>query len=119
MIRLIIPLLLTAVMVFSIVDIATIDRARVRVLPKGVWIFIVIITSILGSILWFTIGRGRKGQAAPAGRPGGRARPVGPDDDPDFIDNIEQRKRNSEQEARIRDLERQLRDLDDDPKPEQ
>ena len=118
MARLIIPLLLTAIMVFSIVDIATIDRSRVRNLPKGVWIFLVIITSVLGTILWFTIGRARKGQAGPAGRPSSRPRPVGPDDDADFIDNIEQRKRNREQEARIRDLERQLRDLDDEPKPE-
>lgn len=119
MVRLIIPLLLTAIMVFTIVDIATIDRARVRTLPKSVWIVVVIITSILGTILWFTIGRGRTGQARNAPRSGARPRPVGPDDDPDFIDNIDQRQRNHEQEARIRDLERQLRDLDDDPKPEQ
>jgi len=117
--RVILALVLTAVMVFSIVDIATIDRSRVRHLPKFVWIVLVVITSILGSILWFAIGRERKGQAGSYAAPGRAPRPRGPEDDPGFIDNIEQRRRNREQEERIRDLERQLRELDDEPKPEQ
>lgn len=118
--RVILPLVLTAIMVFSIVDIATIDRSRVRHLPKAVWIILVIIASVLGSILWWTIGRARKGQGGVGARPGARPRPVvGPEDDPRFIDNIEQRRLNREQEQRIEDLERQLRELDDESKPEQ
>jgi len=116
--RVILPLVLTAIMVFSIVDIATIDRDRVRHLPKAVWIILVIFTSILGSILWFAIGRERRGQGGSPARPSARPRPRGPEDDPGFLDNIEQRRVNREQEERIRDLERQLRDLDDDSKPE-
>ena len=112
--RLIVPLALTAVMVFSIVDISTIDRSRVRHLPKAVWIVLVIVTSVLGSILWFTIGRVRRSQMPR----GGKAAPVGPDDDPRFLDDIARRDRDREQEERIRDLERQLRDLDDESKPE-
>lgn len=116
--RVILPLVLTAIMVFSIVDISTIDKSRVRHLPKTVWIILVIITSVLGSILWYAIGRARPG-AAGSPPPSRRKRgPVGPEDDPTFIDNIDQRRVNQEQEDRIRDLERQLRDLDDEPKPE-
>jgi len=115
--RVILPLVLTAVMVFSIVDISTIDRSRVRHLPKAVWIILVILTSILGSILWFAIGRERRGQGGSHAVPGRKPRPLGPEDDPNFIDNIDQRRLNREQEERIRDLERQLRDLDDEPKP--
>ena len=89
-----------------------------RHLPKTVWIILVIVTSILGSILWFAIGRERKGQGGMPAAPGRKPSPMGPEDDPKFIDNIEQRRRNREQEERIRDLERQLRDLDDEPKPE-
>lgn len=102
-------------MVFSIVDIAMTDRARVRYLPKTVWIIFVIIASVLGSILWWTIGRERKGSAR------AKAAPLGPDDDPKFLDGVEQRRVNREQADRIRDLERQLAELDDDeqPKPEQ
>ncbi len=119
MARLIIPLVLTAIMVFSIVDIATIARERVRHLPKAVWIILVIVTSVLGSILWWAIGRERRGQGGQSAVPGRKPRPVGPEDDPGFIDNIEQRRRNREQEQRIRDLEQQLRELDDESKPEQ
>lgn len=114
--RVILALVVTAVMVFSIVDISTIDRSRVRHLPKFVWIVLVIITSVLGSILWFAIGRERPGQTGTAR--GRRRAPLGPEDDPRFIDTIEQRRLKREQEERIRDLERQLRDLDDEPKPE-
>jgi len=116
--RVILALVLTAVMVFSIVDISTIDRSRVRLLPKAVWIVLVVLTSVLGSILWFALGRERRGQAGAVAAPGRRPRPVGPEDDPSFIDNIELRRRGREQEERIRDLEQQLRDLDDEPKPE-
>ncbi|OJX65907.1 MAG: hypothetical protein BGO95_05720 [Micrococcales bacterium 73-13] len=117
--RLVLALVLTAVMVFSIVDIATIDRSRVRHLPKFVWIVLVIVGSVLGSILWWTIGRARRDQGGAAGGARPKRRPAGPEDDPEFIDNIEQRRRNREQEQRIRDLERQLRELDDESKPEQ
>ncbi len=119
-VALFLSLVLTAVMVFSIVDIATIDRDRVRHLPKGLWIVIVIITSVLGSILWWTIGRERRGLGGSPAVRRRKPRPVGPEDDPSFIDNIEQRRRNREQEQRIRDLEQQLRELDgDETKPEQ
>lgn len=114
--RVILALVLTAVMVFSIVDIATIDRSRVRHLPKFVWMVLVVVTSVLGSMLWFAIGRERKGLGGQSA--GRRPKPLGPEDDPNFIDDIEQRRRNREQEERIRDLERQLRELDDEPKPE-
>ncbi|MBO9577714.1 MAG: PLDc_N domain-containing protein [Microbacteriaceae bacterium] len=120
MIRLVIPLVLTAVAVFTIVDIVMIAQDRVKHLPKWAWVLLAIFTSVLGAILWWTIGRERRVRSGGSGGsfgPPQRARPVvGPEDDPSFIDNIEQRRRNREQEERIRDLERQLRDLDDEPK---
>jgi len=110
MARLIVPLLLTAIAVFSIVDIATISRERVKHIPKALWIIFVIIGSVIGSIFWFLFGRARRGEVA---RPAKRA-PLGPDDDPRFFDDVEQRRRSAEQKDRIRDLERQLAELDDD-----
>ncbi len=108
--RVVLPLILTAVAVFSIVDIATIDRERVKYMPKALWIILVIITSVIGSIIWFLSGRARRGEV---GRQAKRA-PLGPDDDPTFLDTFEQRRRNEEQKDRIRDLERQLAELDDE-----
>jgi hypothetical protein len=104
-------LLYTAIMVFTVVDIAVIERSRVRYLPKWGWILLVIFTTILGTILWFALGRERRGGG------GGRRRAVAPDDDPGFLRDIQRQQFDAEQADRIRDLERQLKDLDDEVIP--
>ncbi|WP_243064900.1 PLD nuclease N-terminal domain-containing protein [Humibacter sp. RRB41] len=92
--------------IYSIVDCALAERDRVRGLPKAAWVPIVIVFPLIGAILWFAIGRPRRDrQAGP--------RTVAPDDDPDFLRNLE---RDRQQQERIRRLERELSDLDDTPK---
>lgn len=115
----IVSLILTGIMVFSIVDIALIDNSRVRHLPKPFWILLVILLTLVGSILWFTLGReraeprhhGRYRDAPQGPRP---APALGPDDDPDFLDRLA---RDKAREDRIKELERKLAELDDDNKP--
>ncbi|CAN5237139.1 PLDc N-terminal domain-containing protein [soil metagenome] len=120
MIRVIVPLILTAVMVFTIVDLITIDNSRVRGLPKFAWIILAVILPIVGSIIWFMVGREPLEQ-----RSGGRYRdsphssaprtvrrgPTAPDDDTEFLGKLS---RETEQEKRIRQLEERLAELDDD-----
>ena len=92
-----------AFMVYSLVDCAMTDRGRIRGPRKGFWLLILLVP-VLGGVLWFLIGRGRRGgSAAP--------RSVAPDDDPAFLRRLAQDK---EQEERIRRLEQQLSDLDSD-----
>ena len=81
MTRLIIVLAAVAValMVFCLVDAILIDRFRVRGVPKGLWIFIILVLPLVGSILWLTVGRGRKNG------PGSKRGSVAPDDDIDFL----------------------------------
>jgi len=93
--------------VFSAVDIALIDRSRVRTLPKAVWIVLVIVLPIVGGVLWFAVGRV---QARDAGIQARRA-PVAPDDDPAFLSKLNREKA---MEDRIEQLEKELRELDDD-----
>lgn len=50
-------ILVLAVMVFSLVDIIRRDDFQVKHLPKTMWIIIVILLPIIGSVLWFTLGR--------------------------------------------------------------
>lgn len=105
------PFIVVGVLVWSIVDIVLIDRMRVRGLPKGGWIVLVIVLPIVGAALWFLLGRER---LSAAGRyaTGGT---VAPDDDPAFLNQLN---RDKEQQQRIRDLEERLAELDDDdPKP--
>ena len=92
--------------IYSIVDCALAERERVRGVPKAAWIPIVIVFAVIGGILWFLIGRPRRGNA-------GRLRTLAPDDDPDFLKNLE---RERAQKDRIRRLEKELSDLDDTPK---
>jgi hypothetical protein len=54
-----VSVLLFAVYVYTIVDAALRDRARVRLLPKPVWLLVVVLLPLLGSLLWFALGRGR------------------------------------------------------------
>ena len=126
MIRVLVPLVLTGLLVFAVVDILVIDGGRVRGLPKYGWIGVVILLPLIGPLLWFLVGRERLEErshgryadapaapAAPSG-PGRRFGPIAPDDDPDFLGRIS---REQQQEERIRELEKRLDELGDD-KPE-
>ena len=97
-----------AFMVYSLVDCAMTDRARVRGPRKGFWVLIILLP-VIGGVLWFVIGRGRV-----SARPAPRA--VAPDDDPAFLRRLAQ---DADQEERIRRLEQQLADLDSDAPPPQ
>jgi len=107
--RFLIPLfvIVVAFMVFTIVDIALIDRSRVRALPKPLWILIALLP-IVGGVLWLAVGRVRSGESAGSPRRG----PIAPDDDPEFLGRLGREKA---MEDRIEQLEQELRDLDDDP----
>jgi len=123
MVRVLIPLVLTGLLVFAVVDILVIDGGRVRGLPKYGWVGIVILLPLIGPLLWFLVGRERlearnhgryaDASAAPSA-PGRRFGPIAPDDDPDFLGRLS---REQQQEERIRELEKRLDELGDD-KPE-
>ena len=101
----ILPVIVVALDVFSIIDIITIEERRVRGLPKFLWVAIVVILPFVGVILWFTIGRARNDGAD-------ERRTLAPDDDPSFLRNL---RRDEEADERIRRLEQELSELDDDP----
>ena len=120
MIRVLIPLVLTGLLVFAVVDILVIDGGRVRGLPKYAWIGVVVLLPLIGPLLWFLVGRERleprnHGRYAEspvvASGPGRRFGPIAPDDDPDFLGRLS---REQQQEERIRELEKRLDELGDD-----
>lgn len=67
-------LLTIGLMVFALVDIIRRDDAQVRYLPKFVWLILVILIPLIGSILWFAIGREYPEGGIRLGRPGRPAR---------------------------------------------
>ena len=85
-------LLVVIVVVFSVYSLFDVlAQARTRSLSKPVWVLLALVP-IVGPLAWLALGR------PPSPRPGnngGRSqrRVTGPDDDPDFLWNLEKRKR--------------------------
>ena len=92
--------------IYAAVDCALFDRSRIRGLPRGWWIVVILLVPIIGGLLWFIVGRGR---AIRVGKVGPRS--SAPDDDPDFLRRL---RADAEHEERIRRLEQELAELDDD-----
>ncbi|GAA1809033.1 PLDc N-terminal domain-containing protein [Agromyces neolithicus] len=94
--------------IYAVADCAFFDRMRIRGLARGWWIVVIIFVPIIGPVLWFLIGRGRRVGSAS----GGRGHPTAPDDDTDFLRRLGQ---DAEQDERIRRLEQELAELDREP----
>lgn len=54
---LLISLLTIALMIFAMVDIILRVDGQVKHLPKFVWLLLVVLLPLIGSVLWFAIGR--------------------------------------------------------------
>lgn len=52
-----ISILIIALMIGALIDVITRDDSQVKYLPKMVWIIIVILLPLIGSALWFALGR--------------------------------------------------------------
>jgi Phospholipase_D-nuclease N-terminal len=110
-----------ALLVIALIDCLSTDEYEIRALPKVVWVFIILLFSPLGGIAWFVAGRPQRDPAKRAQwRPGGgfpeASRPrrqVAPDDDPDFLRNLDARTRRDDEEL-LRRWEEDLRRREDD-----
>lgn len=97
-------ILVIALMVGALVDIIKRDDSQVRYLPKMAWIVIVILLPLIGSLLWFAIGReySEAGLRIPRVRPAARPASRRPDPAPAMpVDT-----RSTEQQ--IEDLDREI-----------
>jgi hypothetical protein len=93
-----------AIFVYGLVDVIRTDGRQARGISKPAWIIVMIILPVLGAVLWLLIGR-------PRGTPPVRqnySHPTSPDDDPDFLRNLELRRRNQVEAARLKKLKDEL-----------
>jgi hypothetical protein len=95
--------------IYAVADCAFFDRSRVRGLPRGWWIVVILLVPIIGGLLWFIIGRGRANRVGPS-----RGGTVAPDDDVEFLRHLRD---DAAQQERIRRMEQELADLDADDTP--
>lgn len=97
MLRFILILIPIAITVYALIDAISAKRDDVRSLPKWLWIVLIIILWIGGAVLWFFFGRPSGRNDVDGGGGGGQARPQGPDDDPDFLADLEWKQRKNKE----------------------
>ncbi|HKU12480.1 MAG TPA: PLD nuclease N-terminal domain-containing protein [Sinomonas sp.] len=86
MVRFVPAILILAAWLYAMVDCAMADRTQVRGLSKTSW-FLITVLPVIGTTLWFVLGRPRHTAPPATGGTRGR-RPTAPDDDPDFLHGL-------------------------------
>jgi len=105
MLRVAVPIVVLVVFVYGLIDLIRTDARLVRGISKPAWIVVQIVVPVVGAILWFLIGRPR-GESGPA--PATYRHPTAPDDDPEFLRNLELRRRNQAEADRLKKLKDEL-----------
>ncbi|MDJ0335742.1 PLD nuclease N-terminal domain-containing protein [Salinibacterium sp. G-O1] len=100
-----------ALMIFALVDVITADSWKFRYLDKVSWAFIVILLPLIGSILWFALGKQRSESTGRGtfGDPRRHQTVIIPPTPVDDEAAVEREIEFHEREARIRRLEAELR----------
>lgn len=104
MLRVVIVVAIIVVFVYGLVDVIRTDPRQTKGISKPAWIVVQIVLPVIGATLWFLIGRPRG--TSPT-RPT-YSHPIAPDDDPDFLRNLELRRRKQAEADRLRKLKDEL-----------
>lgn len=102
--RVVLAVAVLAIFVYGLVDVIRTDGRLTRGISKPAWIIVMIVLPVVGAILWLLIGRPRGTSAAVQKY----SHPTSPDDDPDFLRNLEVRRRNQVEAARLKKLKDEL-----------
>jgi hypothetical protein len=97
MLRLLPVLLVLGLALLALIDCLARDGDEIRGLPKLLWVFVILLFPLLGSLAWFIAGRPREATGWGYGGATGRTRPapprpVAPDDDPEFLRGLNKRR---------------------------
>ena len=89
MVRVLLIVIPLALAIYTVIDAIQTDEARVRHIPKLIWILLILLTAPtgIGAIAWLVTGR-QRGPQNGRPRPNRPSAPRGPDDDPDFLRNL-------------------------------
>ncbi|KAD4060174.1 PLD nuclease N-terminal domain-containing protein [Arthrobacter yangruifuii] len=101
-------IIVAAVIIYAVIDCIMSRANEVRSISKVSWLFTIILIPVLGALLWFLFGRPSGGSSGGSG-PREPRRPSAPDDDPEFLRNLEIRRRQEQKEAELRAREAELR----------
>jgi hypothetical protein len=102
--RVVLAVAILAIFVYGLVDVIRTDGRLTRGISKPAWIIVMIVLPVLGAILWLLIGRPRRNSPVRQAY----SHPTSPDDDPDFLRNLELRRRKQAEAARQKKLNDEL-----------
>lgn len=98
--RVLLALITVGITIYAVVDCLRSTDEEVRNLPRPLWLLITLVP-LVGGLAWLTFGRPQGGY--PVRR---TARPLAPDDDPEFLQSLDrtfrERRRQAAEEARRR-----------------
>jgi hypothetical protein len=85
MARVLVVLAVIGVTIYAVIDCLRSDEAELRVLPKPLWLLMILIAPLIGPVTYILVGR----QPLPGSPTSRRQRMVAPDDDPDFLRSLD------------------------------
>ncbi|HEX6497731.1 MAG TPA: PLD nuclease N-terminal domain-containing protein [Micromonosporaceae bacterium] len=102
-----------ALLVVALIDCLSVERERIRVLPRPAWAVLIVILPGLGAIAWFVSGRTHRSARRLAVSRAAARRPAAPEDDPEFLRRLNTPGRLDDEEQ-LRLWEEELRRRDDE-----
>ncbi|MFJ8668117.1 PLD nuclease N-terminal domain-containing protein [Streptomyces sp. NPDC093600] len=119
MLRALMFILPLALAIYACIDCVTTPDDEARYLPKVVWVFLILLFPVAGSVVWFAVGKPRRANAGAGGRTPSawhrnhRSEWVAPDDNPDFLKSLKDEavpdEKRAKDEALLKDWEADLR----------
>ncbi|MGJ9402939.1 PLDc N-terminal domain-containing protein [Arthrobacter sp. KK5.5] len=101
-----------AITIYALIQCIRTPAHDVRSISKPAWILSIILLPLIGAGLWFWLGRPRYGDPGVPGRNPGRPapRPSNPDDDADFLRDLERQRRMRARDEELRRKETEAKD---------
>jgi hypothetical protein len=115
-------LITLALLVFALIDCLSTDPHEIRGLPRAAWAVLIVVLPVLGPIWWYYSGRPPREGTTGVRRAGNggtpwptRPKQVAPDDNPEFLRQLQDRARREDNES-LRRWEEDLKRREDEPK---
>lgn len=82
------------VIIYSFFDCLRSNPRDIRGIKRGPWIAVILLIPVIGGVLWLTLGRPRYSTQEPL-------RGRGPDDDPTFLRQLDEKRRSEQADAEL------------------